>query len=170
MREMIWTNGRGNCLPRSRCGSTTCIRLATTFCRITGTCQLCCRRICARCGKTRVQLFSDVEEVEFLNGSEPQVEIDLVAYADDKLTVAECKSSGKLGRKELNKKCWAAALLRADQLLLATTAESWPDGSRSRIEAAISRFAWHPHSPQIMLITALGSPSAGEEIIAYGQG
>lgn len=114
--------------------------------------------------------FSDVEEVEFLNGSEPQVEIDLVAYADDKLTVAECKSSGKLGRKELNKKCWAAALLRADQLLLATTAESWPDGSRSRIEAAISRFAWHPHSPQIVLITALGSPSAREEILAYSRG
>lgn len=112
----------------------------------------------------------DVEEVVFLNGDDPQVEVDLVAYTDDTLTVVECKSVGTLSAKELRKKCRAAALVRADRLMFATTAESWPAGVRARIESAVGTFAWGPlGQPQIVLVTGLGTPEVSKEVVIASQ-
>ncbi|GAA0969561.1 hypothetical protein GCM10009555_016910 [Acrocarpospora macrocephala] len=106
--------------------------------------------------------FDDVEEVEFLRGKQPQVEVDLVVYTDDVLTVAECKSPGELtgkkGKREVLKKCRAAAWLRADQLLFATTAEEWTSATRVLVRNAVSSFdEWGPLGPpRVDFVAGLG--------------
>lgn len=89
--------------------------------------------------------FDDVAEVEFAKDGQPQVEIDLVTYTYDTITVAECKSSGNdltgsSGRREIVKKCTAASWLRADQLIFATTAEHWSPTSRSTVETTTKNY------------------------------
>lgn len=96
--------------------------------------------------------FDDLEEIAFLRGNQPQVEVDLVAYTDDILTVAECKTPGELvgkkGRQEVIKKCRAAAWLRADRLLFATTAEEWTQATRVLVQNAVAGFkGWGPLGP-----------------------
>ncbi|GGU96115.1 hypothetical protein GCM10010182_10880 [Actinomadura cremea] len=106
--------------------------------------------------------FNDLEEVEFSQDNQPQVEIDLVAYTDDVLTVAECKSPGELigkaGRREVQKKCRAATWLRADQLLFATTAEEWTQATRTLVKNVVSSFGeWGSLGPpQVKFVTGLG--------------
>ncbi|MGW0589784.1 hypothetical protein [Streptosporangium sp. NPDC002607] len=107
-------------------------------------------------------MFDDLEEVAFLRGNRPQVEVDLVAYTDDVLTVAECKTPGELtgkeGRREVLKKCRAAAWLRADRLLFATTAEEWTQATRALVKNAVASFSdWGPlGSPQVEFVARLG--------------
>ncbi|MFC7717254.1 hypothetical protein [Nonomuraea recticatena] len=107
-------------------------------------------------------MFDDLEEVAILRGNQPQVEVDLVAYTDDVLTVAECKTPGELtgkkGRQEVLKKCRAAAWLRADRLLFATTAEEWTQATRVMVENAVASFSeWGPlGSPQVEFVARLG--------------
>ncbi|MEV4159950.1 hypothetical protein [Nonomuraea dietziae] len=106
--------------------------------------------------------FDDLEEVAFLRGNQPQVEVDLVAYTDDVLIVAECKTPGELngkkGRQEVLKKCHAAAWLRADRLLFATTAEEWTQATRVLVKDTVARFSgWGPlGSPQVEFVARLG--------------
>ncbi|MEW1837522.1 hypothetical protein AB0392_06145 [Nonomuraea angiospora] len=106
--------------------------------------------------------FDDLEEVAFLQGNRPQVEVDLVAYTDDVLTVAECKTPGELtgkeGRREVLKKCRAAAWLRADRLLFATKAEEWTQATRVLVQNAVASFSgWGPlGSPQVEFVARLG--------------
>lgn len=105
------------------------------------------------------EAFDDVEEVMFLRGSQPQVEVDLVSYTDDVLTVAECKHSGELtGKREVAKKCRAAAWLRADRLLFATTAQEWTPATRTVVNDAVRGFSgWGPLGlPQIEFLAGLG--------------
>jgi hypothetical protein len=110
--------------------------------------------------------FDDLEEVEFLQENQPQVEVDLVAYTDDLLTVAECKSPGELtgkkGKQEVRKKCRAAAWLRADQLLFATTAEEWTPATRILVENVVFSFdGWGPLGPpQVEFVAGLGRSGA----------
>lgn len=106
----------------------------------------------------------DVEEIEFTQDNNPQVEIDLIAYTDDTLIVAECKSSdclssnGTKARDEIRKKCQAAAWLKADLLIFATTAPSWTNRTRGYLKNGVTDFAWGPlGSPEVRLITDLGT-------------
>jgi hypothetical protein len=112
------------------------------------------------------ETFDDVEEVMFLQGSQPQVEVDLVSYTDDVLTVAECKSSGELAgraaKREVAKKCRAAAWLRADRLLFATTAREWTPATRSLVNDAVRGPSdWGPLGlPQVEFVAGLGRSDA----------
>ncbi|MDX8036757.1 hypothetical protein SK803_41740, partial [Lentzea sp. BCCO 10_0856] len=110
------------------------------------------------------QPFSDVAEVVFAKSGQAVVELDLITYVNDKITVAECKTSGrdlegKPGRREVTKKCQAAAWLRADELLFATTAHSWTPASQSAIKAAVEAFSsWSPLGPPaVTLVSQLGT-------------
>ncbi|WP_307565559.1 hypothetical protein [Streptosporangium lutulentum] len=110
--------------------------------------------------------FIDLEEIVFLQGNRPQVEVDLVVYTDDVLTVAECKTPGELTgkerKREILKKCRAAAWLRADRLLFATTAEDWTQATRILVENAVASFSeWGPlGSPQVEFVAGLGRMDA----------
>lgn len=108
--------------------------------------------------------FDDVAEVEFGKEGQPHVELDLVSYVDDVITVAECKASasnfaGRAAREEVAKKCRAATWLRADQLIFATKANSWASRSRSTIRTAIRQYSeWGPLGPpRVMLVSGLGN-------------
>lgn len=95
------------------------------------------------------------------------VELDLVTYDRDRITIAECKKNGrdlegKPGRTEVRKKCQAAVWLRADELLFATTADSWTTSSQSTIKAAVESFSgWGPLGPPtITPVSKLGAARA----------
>lgn len=116
--------------------------------------------------------FDDVAEVEFVKEGQPLVELDLVAYKDDTVTVAECKRSGnylsgRAGRAEIVKKCTAASWLRADQLVFATTADQWASTSKSAIEKTTQNFnAWRSiGAPKVILISGLGTADVSVEVL-----
>lgn len=109
-------------------------------------------------------IFHDVSELEFMVKGQPKVEVDLISYVEDTLTVAECKSNDHLAtdktkaRDEVNKKCQVAAWLHADQLVFATTASTWTNSTPGVIRSAITAFPWGPlGSPDTYLITGLGT-------------
>ncbi|WP_134662608.1 hypothetical protein [Amycolatopsis sp. CFH S0078] len=121
--------------------------------------------------------YQDLMELEFLKDNEPQVEVDLIAYREDALIVAECKYSDDLGggvrvkrRAEIDKKCRAAAWVQADQLVFATTASAWKPSAVGAISAAVRGFeGWSACSrPAVRLITGLGTNSSHEEVIRPG--
>jgi hypothetical protein len=81
------------------------------------------------------------------------------------LTVAECKSTNHLGkggneqlRRDVTKKCRAAAWLRADRLVYATTAINWQERAQRAIEAAVREHDWSDagNPPELLFITNLG--------------
>jgi hypothetical protein len=116
--------------------------------------------------------LDDVTEIEFTKDGQPQVELDLVTYIDDTITVAECKSSGnelvgRAGRKEITKKCQAATWLRADQLIFATKADPWAAKSRSTIQATVRQYnEWGPMgAPRVCLISSLGADNVVEDTL-----
>ncbi|MET9001736.1 hypothetical protein [Amycolatopsis sp. NPDC004169] len=112
--------------------------------------------------KDQRKTFVDVDEVMFLDGGKPQVEVDLISYADDVLTVAECKSGSELtGREaklEVEKKCRVAAWLRADRLLFATSAEAWTPVTMGSVRDIVRDFSgWGTlGSPDVRFISGLG--------------
>ena len=117
--------------------------------------------------------FEDVAEVEFIRGGNRVVELDLVAYRDDTLIVAECKSNDHLAttkvgaRAEVKKKCQAAAWLKADQMVFATTADAWTSGTSAAIKTAVEEFVWGPlGSPEVHLITGLGTATPQRSVIS----
>jgi hypothetical protein len=121
--------------------------------------------------------YQDVTELEFLNGNVPKVEIDLIAYREDTVIVAECKSSDDLGRgaraarrAEIDKKCRAAAWIQADQLVFATTAPAWKRSAVGAIHAAVRDFKDWPADgpPAVRLITGLGAASPHDEVLPAG--
>ncbi|MET8758524.1 hypothetical protein [Lentzea sp. NPDC004782] len=116
--------------------------------------------------------FDDAAEVVFTKDGAPQVEVDLVTYIDDTITVAECKSSGddivgRRGRSEVAKKCQAAAWLRADTLIFATKADHWSENSRTTIKSAVSNFSgWGPlGGPDVLLVSGLGAGEVHNEAL-----
>ncbi|KJE21179.1 hypothetical protein FF36_04519 [Frankia torreyi] len=115
-------------------------------------------------------IFDDVEEVEVASAGKPEAELDLVAYHDDLLTVAECKSStASLTKRQLGievaKKCMAAAMLRADQILFATEDPEWSESQQGWIQDAVNRFRrWSPAGrPKIIIVAGLGTDSVQEQ-------
>ncbi|MFG1796652.1 hypothetical protein [Nocardia sp. NPDC049149] len=114
-------------------------------------------------GKPKPRPYHDITEIEFVENTERRVEVDLIAYHDDILTVAECKSTDHLGsthkvemRAEVTKKCQAASWLQADQLMFATTESTWTTSAQNAIRDAVTAFPWPPlGSPTVLLITGL---------------
>lgn len=116
--------------------------------------------------------FDDAAEVVFTKDGSRQVELDLVTYIDDMITVAECKSTskklvGREGRGEVAKKCRAAAWLRADVLAFATKADHWTETNRTTVQSAVRSFGgWGPlGEPQILMVTGLGTSEVRTETL-----
>lgn len=110
--------------------------------------------------------YHDLEEILFIRDGVPKAEADLIAYTNDTLIVAECKSADQLsgnGRKsheEIQKKCQIAAWIKADQLIFATAKSAWTDRTQRQIQGAVSTYEWGPLGPpQLRLISDLGVTS-----------
>lgn len=113
----------------------------------------------------------DIDEVELLRGGKAIVELDLVACMDDSIVIAECKSPGNLGvngkgagLREVNKKCEAAKLLRADILIFATAAQQWESATKEWISEAVGKFNFGPlNRPVVELIEDLNPSITGAD-------
>ncbi|MBE3200233.1 hypothetical protein [Parafrankia sp. CH37] len=119
--------------------------------------------------ETGARFFDDVEEVELKSTDGPEVELDLVAYSNDVLTIAECKSSadkmvGKVGRREVAKKCHAAARLRADRLVFATEKPAWGEETGRLVVNVVTGFpGWAPlRRPRLAMVSGLGTDAVQE--------
>jgi hypothetical protein len=112
--------------------------------------------------------YDDAPELELRDASgTPVAEADLVAVSDDDVIVAEAKSNNALGantkemRRAAAKRVRLADVLRADQIILATTEPGWSGSSITEIGRAVTGRTWPAGlRPAIRLITGLG----GEEI------
>jgi hypothetical protein len=109
--------------------------------------------------------YDDAPELELRDGSgNSAAEADLIALSDDALIVAEAKSNDALGKsaREIKraaaKRVKLAAVLRADQIILATTQPAWCTSSITEIRSAVIGRAWPAGlHPAVRLITGLGS-------------
>jgi hypothetical protein len=109
--------------------------------------------------------YDDAPELELRDAADnPVAEADLIAAADDSLTIAEAKSNDTLGgnpkeiRRAAAKRVKLADVLRADQIVLATTQEKWKDASTTAMRSAVTGHTWAAGlPPAVRLITGLGS-------------
>lgn len=108
--------------------------------------------------------YNDVSELELRDSSgSPVAEADLVAVSDDDLIVAEAKSTNALGaetreaRRAAAKRVRLADVLRADQIILATTEPEWSVSSIAEISSAVTGHTWPAGlRPAVRLITGIG--------------
>jgi hypothetical protein len=110
--------------------------------------------------------FTDAPEFELMQNAEPLVETDLLALADRQLLSAEAKTSNVLGKngpqrnEAARKRALAAKLLMADQIVLATTQDTWQPVSVDSMKSAIQGTNWDGGTPpRLRLVTGLGTPS-----------
>lgn len=111
--------------------------------------------------------YHDIPELEFHKNGSPAAEIDLIAYYDDQLVVAECKSNGRLNgnaddiRREVNKKCKIACILQADQITFSTTKPTWPAGNQNAILQSVRSYPWPSWMrPRVEFVANLGAAEA----------
>lgn len=91
--------------------------------------------------------YADVAEMQFHRPEKrhPFAEIDLIAHTDGAVLVVEAKSNGRLDNSKedaqtaAKKKVEVAVALRADKVVVATTAERWVEGTHEALEEAISK-------------------------------
>jgi hypothetical protein len=110
----------------------------------------------------------DVPELELQDASgNPVAEADLIAVGDDDLIVAEAKSNNALGgsikeiRRAAAKRVRLADVLRADQIIFATTEPQWSASSITEILSAVTGHTWPAGlRPAVRLITGLGGGQA----------
>jgi hypothetical protein len=118
--------------------------------------------------RSQARLYTDAAELEICNAAgSPVVEIDLPAYADGQVIVAEAKSSPTLGSKpakEVRKKVMAADMVQADQLAFATTQPAWDPASLAAIRTTVAGHSWASgRRPAVRIITSLGSEACQDQ-------
>jgi hypothetical protein len=120
--------------------------------------------------RTRSQWhFTDAPEFELIKNGTPVAETDLLALYDRRLISAEAKTTNALGknRTERNdaarKRVLAAEVLVTDQIVLATTKDSWEKASVESMKSAISAEDWHSGvPPRLRIVTGLGTASIAD--------
>jgi len=108
--------------------------------------------------------YDDVPELELRDTSgNPAAEADLIAVSDDEVIAAEAKSNNALGgsarevKRAAAKRARLADVLRADQIVLATTQAEWSSSSITEIRSAVTGHTWPAGlQPAVRLITGLG--------------
>ena len=115
--------------------------------------------------RSTARRYDDVAELELRDDSgNPVAEADLIAAGNDQVIVAEAKSNDALGKNSREvkraaaKRVMLAGVLRADQIILATTQPGWDTSSLTGIRNAVTGHAWPAGlRPAVRLITGLGS-------------
>lgn len=119
----------------------------------------------ARHVRTASRRYDDAPELELRDASgNPMAEADLIALSDDAVIVAEAKSTNALGaspreiKRAAAKRVLLADVLRADQIILATSEPAWIESSVTELSAAVAGRPWPAgRQPAVRLITGLGS-------------
>jgi hypothetical protein len=114
--------------------------------------------------RTASHRYDDAPELELQDASgKPVAEADLIAVSDDDLIVAEAKSNDTLAgttrerRRAAAKRVRLADVLRANQIILATTEPQWNAPSIAEIRSAVTDHTWPAGlRPTVRLITGLG--------------
>jgi hypothetical protein len=114
--------------------------------------------------RSKSRRYDDVPELELRDASgSPVAEADLIAVGDDEVIVAEAKSNDALAgstrevRRAAAKRVRLANVLRADQVILATTRPQWSASSITEIRSAVTGHRWPAGlRPAVRLITDLG--------------
>lgn len=125
--------------------------------------------------RTRARTYADTAEFELCDISgAAQVEVDLPAYADGQLIVAETKSSTTLGTdaaKEARKKVALADAFQADQIVVATTKATWDNASLTAIRDAVRDHRWTSGAPPaVRIITSLGTETCQDQRMNLANG
>ncbi|WP_286309244.1 hypothetical protein [Agromyces mangrovi Wang et al. 2018] len=108
--------------------------------------------------------YADVPELEFLDqeSGKPVAEIDVVACVDGDVVVVEAKSKGSFGSRrrkpQSSKLMRVATALRAQRILLATTADAWSETDVELFRDVSSQTG--PASVEISVVAGLGSPTS----------
>lgn len=128
--------------------------------------------------RTTARQYSDSPEFELVGANGPVAEVDLLANVDGAVIVAEVKSAkvanraAKLGKegesrgKAAAKRVISAEVLRADQIILATTQTAWEPASLDAISAAVAQAKWIASAkPEVRIITGLGTEAQTDRAI-----
>jgi hypothetical protein len=108
--------------------------------------------------------YDDAPELELRDaGGSPVAEADLIAVSDGILIIAEAKSNNTLGsnpreiKRAAAKRVKLADVLRADQIILATTQQDWNASSATAMRDAVNGHPWAAGlPPSVRLVTGLG--------------
>jgi hypothetical protein len=121
--------------------------------------------------RSKARVYTDVSEIEATRAGAPSpfAETDLIAHSDSDLLIAEAKRGDRLGatagaaRRAIGKRLDMVALLRAQQIILATTQARWSDQTAVEASAAIEGRQWPGGRPTLRLIAGLGSTETTDE-------
>ncbi|KRA24064.1 hypothetical protein ASD65_06215 [Microbacterium sp. Root61] len=111
--------------------------------------------------------YVDLSEVEFIDVETqmPVAEIDVLACADDRVLVVEAKINGKFGPKlrgpQTTKLLRVASILRADSIVLATTAPAWSPQDVAHVKREATRAM--PFPLEVQVIESLGTHDSAPE-------
>lgn len=113
--------------------------------------------------RNKSRSYTDVAELELLgNDNSRLAEVDLIALSDHELITAEAKRVGSLGqgrilRAAVTKRIMIADQLEADQIVLATTDQTWKPGTVSELCTRMTHRQGKFPQPAVRLISGLGS-------------
>jgi hypothetical protein len=121
--------------------------------------------------------YSDIAEVELVEGDKGVAEADLLAHADGHVITAEVKSNSVLGessrkvRDAAAKRTLLAHALGADEVVLATTTQAWANTSLDAMRTAINVQSWPRGVPPVLrTVTGLGTATSDDNVIDLATG
>lgn len=125
--------------------------------------------------KASAKSFIDAAETELVSGSKPVAETDVLIHADGRVitgevkTNAELHTNGKERVKAAGKRALWADVLRADEIVLATTKDQWVESSVIAMTDCMASYAWTTpgHRPRLRLLTGVGGPAVGSEYVDW---
>lgn len=112
-----------------------------------------------------------VGELELLKEGRSVAETDLVALVDGQLIISEVKSNNDLAaggslRRAVNKRIIVAQVIRADQIVLATSKSTpFSDATVRELKEGIERAEWFGQPPVVRLISDLTTSTPRDEIV-----
>jgi hypothetical protein len=116
--------------------------------------------------------YADVAELELFSSASPIAECDLLASVDGRVVTAEAKSVTRFGRSEadrnaaIKKRIRIARVLRADEIVLATTESQWNGDDVQALRTAVRAARWSDGSPPaVRVVIGLGTTSIGEDLL-----
>lgn len=113
--------------------------------------------------RSRASRYADLAEIEILDDQEAVAECDLLAMVDDVVVIAQAKVTSKLAgtkaetRRAIAKRVQLAQVLRADQIVLATSSAEWQTADLDQLKDAIGRASWPIRRPVLRVVSGLGS-------------
>jgi hypothetical protein len=114
--------------------------------------------------------YSDTPEVVLRRKGSTAVEADLIAVAEDTLLIAEAKSNDNLGvasaaeAKSVRLRLKLSEIFDADEIVFATTEDSWKARTLSTITSEVEAYEWpNGIKPRIRVVTSLAPGGRGVE-------